>query len=703
MPKGKSPPADGSFPPVARRLPSVSRCHGIDLVDDYAWLRAPNWLDVIADPRRLPSDIRAHLQAENAYAKHVLAPTAGLRRALSRKLDEALADDAPAVPDDDGPWSYYTTFADDADHPRFCRRPRTGGTEQILLDADLLAQGEPYFDIGGAEHSPDHRLFAYAVDRSGAERFTIRIRDLSTGTDLPEEIDGAGGDLAWAADSRTLFYVRLDQANRPLLVYRHVAGTSPTGDVLVYEEMDPAFDVSVATTLSRAFVMVDVDGHHADEIWLIDASAPEAEPRVVVPRAPGHQYEVEHFADRLYITTTSGAAKDYRICEAPLADPRPANWREIVPHEAGCRILDTLVAGGHLVWIERRDGRQRIRIRGLSDGDEHTLSFDEASYVVDLERGYEQDSSTLRFTYQSMITPEQTWEYDLPTRRRTLLQADRIGAGYDPKRYVLERIECPSHDGVLVPVTMLRARDTPLDGSAPLLLEGYGGYGDSLEADFAYERFLLVDRGFIYALAHVRGGQEKGFEWHVHGRHFHKPNSPKDYEAVAEHLVVSGYAARGRIVARGESAGGMLVAAAANMAPDFFLAVSANVPFVDVLNTMLDPDLPLTPGEWPEWGNPLDSAEEFALIRSYCPYQNVRAAPYPRIFARTGLADQRVGYWEAAKWVARLRASTTSANPVLLTIDMTGGGHDGAAGRSGSRDEIATEFAFILSTVAGAV
>lgn len=690
------------MPPVARREPSTSTHHGTAIDDDYAWLRAANWADVFEDPRQLPADIGAHLAAENVYAEALLAPLQALQDRLAETLRAADDHEGATLPCADGPWAYYETRAPDADHPCYCRRPRHGGPETVILDVARAARGKRYFDLGDARHSPDHRLFAYAADTTGAERFTIRIRDIETGRDLPDVLRATSGYLAWSADSHYLFYVRLDRKHRPLLVYRHLLGTRQADDVLVYKEQDPAFDVAVDTTLSKAFVLIDIDGHHADETLLIDAADPTAPPRVVAPRQPGHQYEVVHQGDRLYITTTSEAAADYRICEAPVSQPGPAAWREIVPHVPGRRILDTVAFARHLVRLERSDGIQRIVVRDLDDGSEYDITFDEPSYDIDLHQGHEQNTSVLRFSYQSMITPEQVWECDLETGERTLVKQERVGAGYNPTCYVMQRLEAPSHDGALVPVTVLHAWNTPLDGSAPLVLEGYGGYGDALEADFAYERFLLVDRGFVYALAHVRGGEEKGFEWHAHGRHFHKPNSPKDFIAVAEHLAREGFTSAGRIVARGESAGGMLVAAAVNMAPALFLAVSANVPFVDVLNTMLDADLPLTPGEWPEWGNPIVSAADFALIRSYCPYQNVRAAPYPHVFARSSIGDQRVGYWEPAKWLAKLRANTTSASRMLLMVDLEGGGHDGASGQ-GSIQEIAQEFAFIIDVAGGNV
>lgn len=689
-------------PPVADRRPSVTLHHGVELVDEYAWLRAGNWDAVIDDPDALAPDIRAYLEQENQYAEAVTAPLGALRGQLTQALQEAAdADDGSTVPENHGPWTYFVVLAPGADHPRYCRRHGTGGREQLILDAERLARSRPHFAIEDARHSPDHRLFAYAYDTTGSERFTIRIRDIEAGRNLPDEIRGASGYLAWSADSRHLYYVKLDRQHRPLLVYRHEIGTPASRDVLVYREHDPAFDVAVEATMSGDYVLIDIDAHHAGETWLIDARNTAGAPRLVAPRQDGHHYDVDQLGERLFLLTTSEAAADYRICEAPITAGGVEDWREIVPHVPGRRILDMVVMARHLVRLERHDGVPRIVVRRLADGTEHDIAFDEPACVVALHGGFEQDADVLRYSYESMVTPEQVWEYDLATSRRTLFRQDRIGNGYDPGRYVMRRFDVPSHDGVSVPVTVLHAKSTVLDATAPLVLEAYGGYGDALEPDFDYDRFLLVDRGFVYALAHVRGGEEKGAAWHATGRHENKPNSIEDFIAVGRYLAAAGYTARGRIVARGESAGGMLVAAAANIDPDLFLAISAGVPFVDVLNTMLDAGLPLTPGEWPEWGNPISSAADFALIGSYCPYQNVRRMRYPHVLARASLGDQRVGYWEPAKWIARLRANTTGDSQILLTVAMEGGGHDGAAGRSGCMDEIAREYAWIISLMGG--
>jgi oligopeptidase B len=684
-------------PPVAVKRPVVRRYHGIELVDEYAWLRAENWQAVWDDPSLLSSEIGSHLQAENAYTQAMLAGTVRLQRLLADELKRRIRQNDCSVPAPDGEWLYYSRFVAGAEYPRFCRRPCSGGGETVLLDGAREAKGKSFWDLQAAIHSPDHMLFAYAVDVRGSELYTVRIRDLATGKDLPYAIPNTTGDIVWAQDSRTLFYTRLDANHRPLLVWRHRVGNSSAQDILIYHERDPAFDVSVGKTQSGAFIVIEADDHQTSEIWLIAAKDPSGEPRLVAPREPWHQYSVEHHADSLIITTNSEGAEDARICETPVAAPDRSNWREIVPHRPGRPILETLAFQRHLVRLESENGLPRIVIHRWSDGVEHSILFTEEAYSLDLLEG-EYDTDTLRFSYSSLTTPEQVFDYDMEARRRVLRKNHDI-PGHDPAQYVTRRLYASAADGAAVPITLLYHRGTPINGSAPLLLHGYGSYGDAVPAQFSASWLALVDRGFIVALAHVRGGDEKGYRWSRDGMRECKRNTFTDFVTVAEHLVAQGFTKKGRIVAMGASAGGTLVGAVANMAPDLFLAIIADAPFVDVLNALLDPNLPLTPGEWPLWGNPIESKQEFDLIRSYSPYDNVERKPYPHILAYGGLTDQRVPYWEPAKWVARLRDRKTDENLLLLEIDMAAG-HDGASGRFEQVKEVARNFAFALE-VAG--
>jgi oligopeptidase B len=628
-----------------------------------------------------------------------MADTRLLQEALFAEMKGRIKEDDASVPTPDGGFEYFTSYVTGGQYMRVCRRPRGGGSEQILLDGNKEAEGKAYWQLGAAVHSPDHRLLAYAVDDKGSELYTVRIRDLATGHDLPEAIPDTRGSLVWARDSATLFYVRLDEHHRPLAACRHRVGTPVEDDALVYEEADRGFYVSVDETQSGRFILVDAHDHQTSEIYLIDSDKPESALRVVARRQHGHEYAVDHHGDRLIVLTNSGGAEDFRICEAPLADPGPASWREIVAHRPGRLILDIVAYADHLVRLEREDGLPRIVVRGLESGSEHAIAFDEEAYSLGMSSGYEFDTATLRFTYSSMTTPVQVYDYDMRTRTRTLRKTQEVPSGHNPADYVTRRLNAPAPDGETVPVSVLYRKGTALDGSAPLLLYGYGAYGIAIPASFSTSWLSLVDRGVVMAIAHVRGGKDKGYRWYTGGKHKSKVNTFTDFIAAGQHLAELGYTSRGCIVANGGSAGGMLMGVVANMAPDLFLGIIADVPFVDVLNTMLDGSLPLTPPEWPEWGNPIESKQDFDIIRSYSPYDNVGARPYPHILAYGGLTDPRVTYWEPAKWIARLRARNTSDSLILLRTNMEAG-HGGASGRFEALKELALDFAFALKIAA---
>jgi len=696
----RAPLTQPSFaPPVASRRPVVTTHHHVKLVDNYGWLRAENWQDVMRDPALLDPEIRAYLEAENAYTEAVLAPTKPLQEALFSEMKARLKPDDSGVPSPDGAFDYFSDFVAGGQYPRLCRQPRGGGEVEVLLDGNVEAAGKPYWDLGAKAHSPDHKLLAYSVDEKGSELYTIHIRDLATGQDLPDVLADTRGEIVWANDSQTIFFIRLDDNHRPLFVHRHRLGTPETDDALVYAEEDTGFYVSLNKTLSSKFILIDVHDHQTSEVRLIDADAPAGDALLVTPRVTGHEYQVSHHGDRLILTTNSGGAEDFRICTTPITARGLDNWTELVAHKPGRLIIDTVVFANHLVRLEREDSLPRIIVRALADGAEHAIAFDEDAYALGMSDGYEFDTTTLRFTYSSMTTPAETFDYDLVTRDRVLRKRQEIPSGHNPGDYVTRRVLAPASDGETVPVSLLYRRDTPLDGSAPLFLYGYGSYGISIPASFSSARLSLVDRGFIFAIAHIRGGKDKGYRWYKDGKHEKKLNTFTDFIAAGEHLVQQGLTQRGRIVANGGSAGGMLMGVVANLAPELFLGIIADVPFVDVLNTMLDKDLPLTPPEWPEWGNPIESERDFAIIRSYSPYDNVEAKRYPHIFAYGGLTDPRVTYWEPAKWIAKMRALNTSDNLVLLKTNMEAG-HGGASGRFERLREVALDYAFALE-VAG--
>jgi oligopeptidase B len=682
------------IPPRATRRPLTSTHHGIVRVDDYAWLRASNWQAAMRNPAVLDPDIRAQLEAENAYTSGIMAHTEELQQLLFSEMKARIKEDDASVPAPDGGFSYYTRFVTGGQHPLVCRVPRAGGEEQLLIDGNALAKDHPYFRIANVSHSPDHKLIAYAVDIKGSEFYTLQIIETGTGTLLDTRIADTNASFEWASDSRTLLYVWVDDEHRPRKVLSHAIGTEGQ-DALIHEQPDPGYFLGLGLTQSRRFLLLSVHDHETAEVSLIDTEDPFSPPRLVSPREPKHDYSVEHHGDRLIILTNSDGSEDYRIVEAPVENPGREHWREIEPHRPGRLILEIVAFKDHLVRLEREDGLPRIVIRRFSHGSEHEIAFAEEAYALGISPGYEYDTPTLRFTYSSMTAPAQVFDYDMATRERTLRKTQEIPSGHDPANYKTRRVMAPAKDGETVPISLLYRKETPLDGSAPLLLYGYGAYGMSIPAGFSANALTLVDRGFVYAIAHVRGGKDKGYRWYKDGKRERKVNTFTDFIAAGDYLAGEGFTSRGRIVAHGGSAGGMLMGAVANMAPDLFLGVIAEVPFVDVLTTMLDASLPLTPPEWPEWGNPIESAEAYRTIAAYSPYDNVRAQSYPHILALAGLSDPRVTYWEPAKWVARLRAIKTDDHLLLLRTNMDAG-HAGASGRFERLKEVALSYAFAL-------
>jgi len=684
-------------PPRAQRRDYATTLHGITRTDPYFWLRADNWQEVMQAPQTLPQDIRDYLEAENAYFEAAFgAPTDGLQQQIYGEIRGRIKEDDSGIPTPDGDYAYFARMLEGKQYPQLVRTPRAGGAETVLLDCNLEA-GEEYFGFGGAEHDPSHRLLAWSADRQGSEYYDLVIRDLATGKDTGERlVDTAGGGI-WSNDSKSLYYTEYDDNHRPFRVRRHILGTPQETDEIVYQESDPGFFVGVGKTLSERFIVISAHDHVTSECWLIDAQAPGL-PRLVQKREAELEYDIDERDGVLFIRTNADGAEDFKIVTAPLADPARENWQELVPHREGVLILDVIVLKRHMVRLERFEGLPRMVVRNLETSVEETVQFAEEAYALGMSSGYEFDTSTIRFTYSSPTTPSRTYDLDLDTGARVLLKEQEVPSGHDPAQYETRRLFAQAPDGERVPVTLLYKKGLALDGSAPVLLYGYGAYGMALPASFSVSPLSLVDRGMVFATAHVRGGMDKGYGWYRQGRREHKTNSFTDFIAAAEMLIAQGYTSTGRIVAEGGSAGGLLMGAIANMRPDLFAGIIAEVPFVDVLNTMVDASLPLTPPEWPEWGNPLASAEDYARIAAYAPYENVVAQDYPPILALAGLTDPRVTYWEPAKWVAKLRATKTDQNALYLKTNM-GAGHGGASGRFDRIKETAISYAFALSVV----
>jgi oligopeptidase B len=687
-------------PPVAKIQPVRREQLGRTRTDDYAWMKDDNWREVLRDPSVIKPDVKAYLDAENAYVKALLASTESLQAQMFQEMKGRIKEDDSSVPAPDGAFAYYARYVTGAQHPIYARRPRgSQDNEEILLDADAMAKGKAFFQVGAAEHSPDHALYAFAVDEQGSEVYRVLVKDLKSGEVLPGPVESSTGDFVFSPCSQWLFWIWRDDEGRPARLYRRPARGGSADDVVVYEEPDDGFFMSVHLTSSRAFIALGLGNQETSETRLIPASDPTAAPKVVEPRTEGLRYDVDHWPDekgigRFVIRTNADGAVDFKLVETTAADPARSIWRDLVPHRPGHFIAGLHAYRNHLVRLERFEANNRIVVRGR-DGAEHAIAFDEEAYALSLEGGYEYDTAVVRFVYQSPTTPRQWFDYDMATRERILLKTQEIPSGHDPAAYVTRRLNARAPDGQLVPITVLMKAGTPLDGSAPLLLYGYGSYGAAMEPAFSIRNLSLVDRGWIWATAHIRGGSEKGWGWFLDGRKDRKKNTFTDFVACAEHLIEEGYGKAGRIVAYGGSAGGMLMGAVANMRPDLWAGIIAAVPFVDVLNTMSDTDLPLTPPEWPEWGNPLEDPAAYDNIASYSPYDNVGPLPYPAILATGGLSDPRVTYWEPSKWAAKVRRSTTSDRPVLLKINMEAG-HGGASGRFDFLKEIALDYAFAV-------
>jgi len=682
------------LPPRAATQPHATTHHNVRREDPYHWLRAHNWQEVMHQPEALDAEIRAYLEAENQwFGSRFGDPAQPLADRIYSEIRGRIKEDDTGVPTPDGPFAYNMRMAEGEQYPILVRTPRDGGDEEVLLDCNAEA-GDGYFGFGGGEHDFAHRLLAWSADRNGSEYYTIRVRDLESGPDLEDAVERTAGDATWALDSKGFYYTELDDNHRPFRVCRHEIGTPQSADRVIYTEPDPGFFVGVDMTLSRRFIVIDSHDHQTSEVRLIDAANP-GDPVVVAERLTEREYEVEERDGTLYILTNAGDAEDFKIVTAPVDAPGADNWRDLVPHRPGVLILMSYVLQNHLVRLERENGLPRIVIRDLLSGDETEIAFDEEAYGLGVAPGYEFDTETLRFVYSSPTTPQQTFDYDIGTGARELRKEQEVPSGHNPDDYVTRRVHATAPDGETVPVTLLHHKSTPLDGTAPCLMFGYGAYGISMPAAFSVSVLSLVDRGMVHAVAHIRGGKDKGYRWYSAGRGELKTNTFTDFIAAGEHLVAENICAPDKLVAEGGSAGGMLMGAVANMRPDLFAGIVANVPFVDVLNTMLDETLPLTPPEWPEWGNPLASADAHELIRSYSPYDNVAAQAYPPMFVLAGLTDPRVTYWEPAKWVARLRATKTDDNALFLRTNMEAG-HGGASGRFDRIKETALIYAFAL-------
>jgi oligopeptidase B len=692
-------------PPVARREPVEHVLHGDRRVDHYGWLRHKENPEVIA-----------YLKAENAYTDAILKPTEKFQEKLYQEMLGRIQQTDLTVPYTLRGYQYFTKTLEGLQYPLYFRQPGTAFfDEQLLLNLNALAEGHSFFSVESFEVSEDNHLLAYSTDSTGFRQYVLQVKDLRTGTTFPERFERVTS-AAWASDNRTLFYTVEDETTkRSHRLYRHVLGSSET-DPLIFEETDERFRIAVERTRSGAFLLLTIASHTASEVRYLRADQPSGEFRLVAPREDNHEYYADHHPGPLaaehpgpahhsnegvfYIRTNSGG-RTFRLITAPVTDPRREFWREIIPNRPDVMLAAAEVFQTHLVLFEREGGLPYLRIVDLTAdalsvlAASHRIEFAEPAYNASIGENPEFGASHVRFQYESFVTPRSIFDYDVRTRERTLRKQQPVLGGYDPSQYVSERLHGTAPDGTRVPLSIVHRRDTLRDGSAPLLLYGYGSYGISVPVTFSSNRLSLLDRGVIYAVAHIRGGGELGKPWHDAGRMKQKRNTFTDFIAAAEHLIAQRYATPEKLVIEGGSAGGLLMGAVTNMRPDLFRMVISHVPFVDVLNTMLDASLPLTIGEYEEWGNP-QIAEDYFYMKSYCPYTNLERKAYPAILAKTGLNDSQVMYWEPAKYVAKMRTLKTDLNPLLLKTNM-GAGHGGASGRYDYLREIALDYAFLLT------
>lgn len=670
-------------PPIALKQPHVHELHGDQRIDDYFWLRNRDNPEVIA-----------YLEAENAYTIAMMQHTETLQTKLYEEMLSRIQEDDLSVPYRRGEFYYYTRTETGKAYPIHCRKHNSlDAPEEVLLDQNQLAEGTEYFSLGVLDVSPNDRLLAYAIDTTGAERYTLFFLDLTTRQLYPETIPDAYVSFAWGNDNQTVFYTTVDAAHRPDKLFRHRLGESIDQDQLVFHEPDDAYFLGIDKTRSEAYLLLSLGSKITSEVHYLDANNPIGDFRLIRPRTVGIEYDVEHHTDVFYIVTNENAL-NFKLMKAPIANPSVENWETVIDHREDVFLMGVSAFVDHLIVYDREAGLPQVRVRKLSTSEEHTIEFPEATYEVSESINPEFDTKTLRFGYTSLVTPFSIFDYDLNAQTRELKKETPVLGGYDRTQYQSDRLSAVAPDGTEVPLSIVYKKGVERTGKNPVLLTGYGSYGFSYPDSFSTTRLALLDRGVVLAIAHIRGGSELGRNWYEDGKFLHKQNTFSDFIACAEALIKAGWTNSDHLAISGGSAGGLLVGAVINQRPDLFKAAIAQVPFVDVVTTILDTSLPLSATEWEEWGNPNDRVF-YDYMKAYSPYDNVEAKAYPALLVTAGLNDPRVAYWEPAKWTAKLRSRKTD-NHVLLLKTNLGAGHGGASGRYERLKEIAFEYAFLL-------
>ncbi len=681
-----------SIPKINKILNTV-KIHNEELIDNYSWIKQKNWKEVILDPNKLHTLVKKYLDEENLFKEEQLKDIKDIEKKLFEELKSKIKNEDNSVPKKDGDYFYAYKYNKNSEYPIYYRNNVKNNFEEIILDCEKKSKTHSYFNVAAISHSHNHKHVAYNIDTNGSEHFSIFIENIETKEILSPEIKNTTGDIIWSLDNNYIFYVGLDQNHRPTKVFKHKIGSDSEKDLLIYEEKDPSFFCSINLSKTKKYLFIRTADHETSEYLFINLKLNEITPVLFKKRIKKIEYDLEHNEKFFLISTNIDNAKNFKIMISH--EESYQKWEKFITYEKNNLILDFILLKDWLIRLERTEGSENIIILNLNNMNQHKISFDEEAYNLSLDHGYEYETDTFRYSYSSPTTPKSIFDYDCKSKKQELKKTQKVPSGHNKDDYICKKIFATAHDNEKIPITILYKKGVKLDSSNHLLLYGYGSYGISIPSNFSTNRLSLVDRGIVYAIAHIRGGKEKGYEWYENGKLLNKKNTFLDFISCAEKLCEDKYTSPKKIIAQGGSAGGLLMGYIANERPDLFLGIIAQVPFVDICNTMLDEDLPLTVTEIPEWGDIKNDKKSFLYVKSYSPYDNVKKQNYPHMLVTGGISDPRVTYWEMTKWVAKLRENKTDNNLLLLHMNMTAG-HSGASGRFDYLKEIAMEYGFVL-------
>ena len=683
---------NASIPKINKILNTV-KIHNEELIDNYSWIKQKDWKEVILNPNKLNSQVKKYLDEENLFKENQLKDIKDIEKKLFEELKSKIKNEDNSVPKKDGDYLYGYKYNKNSEYPIYYRKNIIKNSEEIILDCEKKSKTHAYFNVASISHSHNHKSVAYNIDTNGSEYFSIFVEDIDKKEILSPEIKNTTGDIIWSLDNNYIFYVGLDQNHRPTKVFKHKIGSDTNKDLLIYEEKDPSFFCSINLSKTKKYLFIRTADHETSEYLFINLQLNETTPVLFKKRIKKIEYDLEHHEKFFLISTNTDEAKNFKIMISH--EQSYQKWEEFIAYEKDNLILDFILLKDWLVRLERTEGSENIIILNLNNKDQHKISFDEEAYNLSLDHGYEYETDTFRYSYSSPTTPKSIFDYDCKLKKQELKKTQEVPSGHNKDDYICKKIFATAHDNEKIPITILYKKGVKLDSNNYLLLYGYGSYGISIPSNFSTNRLSLVDRGIIYAIAHIRGGKEKGYEWYENGKLLNKKNTFLDFISCAKKLCEDKFTSPKKIIAQGGSAGGLLMGYIANESPDLFLGIIAQVPFVDICNTMLDEDLPLTVTEIPEWGDIKNDKKSFLYVKSYSPYDNVKKQNYPHMLVTGGISDPRVTYWEMTKWVAKLRENKTDNNLLLLHMNMTAG-HSGASGRFDYLKEIAMEYGFVL-------